>query len=78
MRLALSKACAGCLVFLSVVALSACGGSTNSSNAGNAGALSPAGRVVDVYSSLPLRGPEAADAAQRVQSPLSTCRWTTR
>ena len=64
MRLALSKALAGCLAVLFVAALlSACGGSSNGSDSGTAdGPAGPAGNVVDIYSSLPLRGPEAADA----------------
>ena len=63
MRLALSKALAGCLAVLSVAALSACGGSSNGSDGGTArGPAGPAGNVVDIYSSLPLRGPEAAAA----------------
>lgn len=63
MRLALSKALAGCLAVLFVAALSACGGSSNSSGGGTAaGPAGPTGKVVDIYSSLPLRGPEAADA----------------
>ncbi len=61
MRLALSKALAGCLAVLSVAALSACGGSTNSGGATAGGPAGPASNVVDIYSSLPLRGPEAAD-----------------
>ncbi len=65
MRLALSKALAGCLAVLSLAALSACGGSSNSSDGGTAaGPAGPAGNVVDIYSSLPLRGPAAADAIQ--------------
>src|ERR1700733_5495247 len=63
MRLALSKALAGCLAVLSVAALSACGARTNSSDGGTVGGpAGSAGNVVDIYSSLPLRGPEAADA----------------
>jgi branched-chain amino acid transport system substrate-binding protein len=63
MRLALSRALAGCLAVLSVAALSACGGTSNSGDGGTAaGPTSPAGNTVDVYASLPLRGPEAADA----------------
>ncbi len=64
MRLALSKALAGCLALFSVAALSACGGSANSSSAGSSSAAAgAAGSVVDVYSSLPMQGPYAADAA---------------
>jgi branched-chain amino acid transport system substrate-binding protein len=65
MRLALSKALAGCLAVLSVAALSACGGTSDNSNSSRAdGALTaPAGKIVDIYSSLPMRGPGAAAAA---------------
>ena len=64
MRLALSKALAGCLAVLSVTALSACGGTSNDSTGGGAASDSTgsAGKVVDIYSSLPLRGPAAAEA----------------
>jgi branched-chain amino acid transport system substrate-binding protein len=64
MRLALSKALAGCLAVLSAAALSACGGTSNNSSSGGSadGSTSPAGRVVDIYSSLPIRGPAAPEA----------------
>ena len=64
MRLALSKALAGCLAVLSVTALSACGGTSNDSTGDGAASDSTgsAGKVVDIYSSLPLRGPAAAEA----------------
>ena len=63
MRPALSKALAGCLALLSVAALSACGGSANTSSGGSSSAAAgAAGSVVDVYSSLPMQGPYAADA----------------
>jgi branched-chain amino acid transport system substrate-binding protein len=64
MRLALGKALAGCLAVLSVAALSACGGTSNNSGSnGAADALTaPAGKVVDIYSSLPMHGPAAATA----------------
>jgi branched-chain amino acid transport system substrate-binding protein len=64
MRLALSKALAGCLAVLSVVALSACGGTSNNSSAGGAAGDSTAstGNEVDIYSSLPMRGPAAPEA----------------
>ena len=63
MRLALSKAIAGCLAVLSVAALSACGGTSNdSSGEGTSASTGPAGKVVDIYSSLPLRGPAAAES----------------
>src|SRR5580704_7628468 len=62
MRLALSKAMAGCLAILSAAALGACGGGGNSTSSGGADATGPAGKIVDIYSSLPLQGPEAAEA----------------
>ena len=64
MRLALSKALAGCLAVLAVFALSACGGTSSSSSGGGAagGSIGSAGKFVDIYSSLPLRGPSAGDA----------------
>jgi branched-chain amino acid transport system substrate-binding protein len=64
MRLALSKALAGCLAVLSVTALSACGGTSNNSNGGgtNSESTGSQGKVVDIYSSLPMHGPSAADA----------------
>jgi branched-chain amino acid transport system substrate-binding protein len=64
LRLGLSKALAGCLAVLSVAALSACGGTSNNAGSnGAAGALTaPDGKIVDIYSSLPMRGPAAADA----------------
>ena len=61
MRLALSKAIAGCLVILSAAALSACGGTGNNSSSAGAGTTGPAGKVVDIYSSLPMHGPAAAE-----------------
>jgi branched-chain amino acid transport system substrate-binding protein len=64
MRLVLSKALAGGLAVLTVAALSACGGSTGNTSSARAGGTSTAaaGRVVDIYSSLPLRGAAAAEA----------------
>jgi len=64
MRLPVSKALAGCLAVLSVPVLSACGGTSNNTSGGGAAGEStgPAGKVVDIYSSLPTRGPGAADA----------------
>ena len=64
MRLALSKALAGGLAVLSVAALSACGGTSNNSSGGGAASDSTgsAGKVIDIYSSLPMRGPAAAEA----------------
>lgn len=66
MRLALSKAIAGCLAILSVAALSACGGTSNNSSSAGAGATGPAGKIVDIYSSLPARGPAAPATAALV------------
>jgi branched-chain amino acid transport system substrate-binding protein len=61
MRLARSKAFAACLAVLAAAALSACGGSSdNGTNA--ASATSGAAGKVDIYSSLPLRGPGAPEA----------------
>jgi branched-chain amino acid transport system substrate-binding protein len=62
MRLALSKALGGCLAVLSVAALSACGGTSNKGSPRADDMTGPAGRVVDIYSSLPMRGPAAAAA----------------
>ena len=46
---------------LSAAALGACGGSSSGGGAGAAGAaLTGGGKVVDIYSSLPMRGPWAA------------------
>jgi branched-chain amino acid transport system substrate-binding protein len=57
------KALAAGLVMLSVAALSACGGGSGRSSAGAANAaVTSGGRVVDVYSSLPMRGPSGARA----------------
>jgi len=66
MRLALSKALAGCLALLSAAALGACGGGGNSTSTDGAGSTGPAGKTVDIYSSLPMRGPAAAEAASIV------------
>jgi branched-chain amino acid transport system substrate-binding protein len=62
MRLARQKALAAALLTLSLTALSACGGSAGSTRAGASN--TPAGtgaKVVDIYSSLPMRGPSAGD-----------------
>ncbi len=67
MRLALSKAIAGCLAIVSVAALSACGGGGNSSSSGGAEATGPASKTVAVYSSLPMRGPAAAETVPLVK-----------
>jgi branched-chain amino acid transport system substrate-binding protein len=61
MRLASSKALVACLAVLAVAALSACGGSSDSSS-GEASGTSGTARKVDIYSSLPLRGPSSAEA----------------
>jgi branched-chain amino acid transport system substrate-binding protein len=67
MRLALSKAIAGCLAIVSVAALSACGGSGNSSSSGGAEATGPASKTVAIYSSLPMRGPAEAETVPLVK-----------
>ena len=61
MRLARSKALVACLALLAVAALSACGGSSDNSSSEAAGTSGPVAKV-DIYSSLPLRGPAAAEA----------------
>ena len=61
MRLASSKALVACLAVLAVAALSACGGSSDNSS-GEASGTSGNPRKVDIYSSLPLRGPSSAEA----------------
>jgi branched-chain amino acid transport system substrate-binding protein len=59
MRLATCKAYAACLLTLSVAALSACGGTGGSAaDASDSGGA----KVVDIYSSLPMGGPAAAQA----------------
>ncbi len=61
MRHARDKALAASLLMLCLAALGACGGSSGSSRAGAANASAGAGaKVVDIYSSLPMRGPYAA------------------
>jgi branched-chain amino acid transport system substrate-binding protein len=68
MRLATRRAIAGGVLTLSVAALSACGGSSSTSSAGRAGAsVLSARKVVDIYSSLPMRGPAAAETAALVR-----------
>jgi branched-chain amino acid transport system substrate-binding protein len=63
MRLATCKALAAVLLMLSVAALGACGGGSGRGSAGAANAsVTDGGRVVDVYSSLPMRGPSGAQA----------------
>jgi branched-chain amino acid transport system substrate-binding protein len=61
MRLVTSKALAAGLLMLSLATLSACGGSSGDRTAGAANTSPAAGNVVDVYSSLPMRGPWAAE-----------------
>ena len=61
MTLARSKAPVACLAVLAVAALSACGGSSDNSS-GEAAGTSATPRKVDIYSSLPLRGPSSAEA----------------
>ena len=61
MSLARSKALVAGLAVLAVAALSACGGSSDNSSSEAAGTSGTAGKV-DIYSSLPLRGPSAAEA----------------
>ena len=63
MRLARSKALVACLAVLAAAALSACGGSSDNRSGGAAGTSGAAGKV-DIYSSLPLRGPSSAEAIQ--------------
>jgi branched-chain amino acid transport system substrate-binding protein len=67
MRLATRRAIAAGLLMLSAAALSACGGGAGSADAGGTGAsASGGGDVVDIYSSLPMRGPWAAQATALV------------
>ena len=62
-RLVRCKVLAGGFFALSVAALSACGGNSPSRNGGPASAsATSAGKVVDIYSSLPMRGPAAAQS----------------
>jgi branched-chain amino acid transport system substrate-binding protein len=56
------KVLAGGLLTLAMAALSACGGSSGATSAGASNAaVSGGGKVVDIYSSLPMRGPLAAE-----------------
>ncbi len=66
MTLAIRKAIAGGLLTLSVAALSACGGSGTSGGAAGA-SLRSGGKVVDIYSSFPMRGPWATQSAALVE-----------
>jgi branched-chain amino acid transport system substrate-binding protein len=61
LRLARSRALVAGLAVLAVAALSACGGSSDNSSSETAGTSGTGGKV-DIYSSLPLRGPSAAEA----------------
>ena len=60
MRPATCKALAVCLVALPALAVAACGGSGTSATVANA--ATRANKTVAIYSSLPLRGPSAAEA----------------
>jgi branched-chain amino acid transport system substrate-binding protein len=62
MRFLLGKGIAGFAVVGTVVALAACGSSNKTSTSGGSGASSGAsgGKVVDIYSSLPLQGASTA------------------
>ena len=66
MRLATCKPLAVCLAALSALAVAACGGSGTSAGSGTGSKASnaPSGgaKLVAIYSSLPLRGPSAAEA----------------
>lgn len=62
MRLARSKALVAGLAVLAASALSACGGSSDNSSSSEAAGTSGIAAKVDIYSSLPLRGPSAAEA----------------
>jgi len=60
MRVATCRALAGSLLMLSAAALSACGGSSGATSASSENAsVTGGGKVVDVYSSLPMSGPSA-------------------
>jgi branched-chain amino acid transport system substrate-binding protein len=69
MRLASRHVLAGSLLMLATAALSACGGSSRAGGtaaAANTSSATTAGNVVDVYSSLPMRGPSATESAALV------------
>ncbi|MFZ0043512.1 MAG: branched-chain amino acid ABC transporter substrate-binding protein [Solirubrobacteraceae bacterium] len=59
-----AKAMRGCLVAVTVLAVSACGSSSSSSSSsgsgGSSGASSSGGKTIDIYSSLPLQGASTA------------------
>lgn len=63
MRLGISKPLAAGFVALSALAVAACGGSGTRAVAGATNRSTGAEKVVDIYSSLPKRGPSAAAAA---------------
>jgi branched-chain amino acid transport system substrate-binding protein len=69
MRLATRRAIAGGLLTLSVAALSACGGGSSAGGgaAGAGAAVRSPGEVVDIYSSLPMRGPWATQTSVLVK-----------
>jgi branched-chain amino acid transport system substrate-binding protein len=68
MRLVSRHVLAGSLLLLATAALSACGGSSGAGGTAAAADTSSTtgGRVVDIYSSLPMRGPSASEAAALV------------
>jgi branched-chain amino acid transport system substrate-binding protein len=67
MRLATCKAPAACLLTLSLAALSACGGNGGSEGGAADASDGAGGKVVAIYSSLPMRGPAASEAASLVR-----------
>lgn len=68
MRLGTCRALAGSLLALSVAALSACGGSTGTTSASAENtSVTGGGKVVDVYSSLPISGPSAPETVALVR-----------
>ena len=68
MRLASRRAIVGGFLTLSAVALSACGGSSGSAGAGPADtSVTSGGKVVDIYSSLPMHGPSITETIALVK-----------
>jgi branched-chain amino acid transport system substrate-binding protein len=63
MRLATGTALVACLTVAFGVVVAACGSSRRSAGAGAVHASRDGGEVVDIYSSLPMHGPAAAEAA---------------
>lgn len=63
MRLATGRALVACLVVAFGVVVAACGASGSNTGRTAAGASLGEGKVVDIYSSLPMRGPSAAESA---------------